>query len=60
MMIPGHAEASGLVRVTNNILTVSKSYLAEAALKEWRFVPGREGDRAVDMWVTVPIRFALK
>ena len=33
---------------------------AEAAVKEWRFVPGREGDRAVDMWVTIPIRFALK
>ena len=30
------------------------------AVKGWLFVPGMKGDQAVEMWVTVPIRFALK
>jgi periplasmic protein TonB len=30
------------------------------AVKGWLFVPGMRGDQTVEMWVTVPIRFALK
>lgn len=30
------------------------------AVKGWLFVPGMKGDQAVEMWVSVPIRFALK
>ena len=29
-------------------------------VRDWLFVPGMKGDQAVEMWVTVPIRFALK
>ena len=29
-------------------------------VKDWSFEPGMKGDRAVEMWVVVPIRFALK
>jgi len=39
------------------------SLLDRAAIrvvKGWLFVPGMKGDQAIDMWVTVPIRFALK
>lgn len=37
--------------------------LDEAALqavKTWRFIPARQGDRPVNAWVDVPIRFNLK
>ena len=30
------------------------------SVKNWVFVPGREGDRAADMWVSVPMRFTLQ
>jgi protein TonB len=30
------------------------------AVKQWRFIPAREGDRAVPAWVIVPIVFTLK
>ncbi len=30
------------------------------AVREWSFYPGKRGDEAVEMWVTVPIRFQLK
>ncbi|MDX1765250.1 MAG: energy transducer TonB [bacterium] len=33
---------------------------ATAAVKGWRFEPGRRGAEAVDMWVRVPIRFVLE
>jgi TonB family protein len=32
---------------------------AVAAVKKWSFVPGREGEKRVDMWVRIPIRFQL-
>ena len=30
------------------------------AVKAWRFSPARRGDRPVEMWVRVPVRFALR
>jgi len=32
---------------------------AMAAVQAWLFQPGKRGDEAIDMWVRVPIRFAL-
>ena len=29
-------------------------------VRDWLFVPGMKGDQAVEMWVTIPIRFALR
>ncbi len=33
---------------------------ASEAVKNWRFVPARRGDSAVDEWVQVPVAFHLK
>ena len=33
---------------------------AVAAVRQWRFVPARRGDAAVDSWVLVPIEFELR
>lgn len=33
---------------------------ASAALAKWCFEPGREGDKAVDVSVVIPVRFALE
>jgi len=33
---------------------------AKAAVKQWRFVPGRRGDEAIESWVSVPIVFSLQ
>ena len=39
------------------------SILDEVALqsvKNWLFTPGKKGDRAIEMWVRVPVRFQLQ
>ncbi len=33
---------------------------AEDAVARWRFEPAREGDRAIDSWVRVPVAFRLE
>lgn len=33
---------------------------AMASVKEWLFEPGMRGDKPVEMWVRIPIRFQLK
>lgn len=33
---------------------------AKAAVKQWRFVPGRRGDEAIESWVSVPVVFSLQ
>lgn len=33
---------------------------AMASVKEWLFEPGMKGDKKIDMWVKVPVRFELK
>jgi protein TonB len=33
---------------------------AQDAVKQWKFVPAKLGEQAVDAWVVVPIRFSLK
>lgn len=32
---------------------------AEITVRNWRFVPGRYGDRPIEMWVRVPVKFML-
>lgn len=32
---------------------------ALAAVRRWSFTPGRRGDEAISMWVTVPVRFVI-
>jgi protein TonB len=33
---------------------------ATAAIKSWLFEPARKGDKKIEMWVKVPVRFQLK
>lgn len=33
---------------------------AAAAVRQWRFVPAREGERPVAAWVLVPIEFSME
>ena len=33
---------------------------ALSAVKNWLFQPGKKGDKVVEMWIGIPIRFALK
>lgn len=33
---------------------------AVAAVKRWSFVPSKQGDKAIDGWVSVPIDFKLQ
>jgi protein TonB len=33
---------------------------AAAAVRKWRFTPGRRGDNPVDAWVLIPISFKLR
>lgn len=33
---------------------------AQAAVKRWSFVPARQGDTAIDGWVSVPVDFKIK
>jgi protein TonB len=33
---------------------------AAAAVRQWRFEPGRRGDDPVDMWVLLPVDFRLR
>jgi protein TonB len=33
---------------------------AQETVKQWKFVPAKRGEQAVDAWVVVPIRFSLK
>jgi protein TonB len=35
-------------------------HAAVATVRRWKFVPAREGERAVEAWVLVPIVFALR
>jgi protein TonB len=30
------------------------------AVKTWRFIPGSKGNRTIDMWVMIPVRFELR
>jgi protein TonB len=32
---------------------------AAEAVENWLFAPGKRGEQTIDMWVRVPIRFAL-
>ena len=52
-------------RVKNLILSESCGYkildnAALEAVKDWLFEPGKEGDKPVEMWVQVPVRFELR
>jgi protein TonB len=32
---------------------------AAEAIKRWRFIPARYGDKAVESWIRIPIEFRL-
>jgi protein TonB len=33
---------------------------ALAAVKQWKFIPAREGEKTVAVWVTIPVKFQLQ
>jgi len=33
---------------------------AEDSVRKWRFVPGKRGEKTVEMWVQVPVKFVLR
>jgi len=33
---------------------------ALAAVKQWKFIPAREGEKTVAVWVTIPVTFQLQ
>lgn len=52
-------------RVDNLMLFESCGYnildnAALEAVRDWTFEPGKEGDKPVEMWVQVPVRFELR
>ena len=46
-------------RVGNRVAAIA-GVPAIDTVKRWRFVPARQGDRAVAAWVLVPITFSLE
>ena len=56
-------DRDGLVKEVKIAQSSGHRILDRAALKsvkKWVFVPGKKGDQTIDMWVSVPIRFALQ
>ena len=50
---------AGEVRVLTSSGSPMFDDAAMAAVRQWRFVPARQGDNAVSAWVQVPIVFKL-
>jgi protein TonB len=58
-----HVAADG--RVTDIVVARSAGHAdmdeaAVAAVRQWRFEPGRRGQEAVGMWVVLPVEFRIK
>src|SRR5262245_15827210 len=58
-----HVAADG--RVTDSVVARSAGHAdmdeaAMAAVRQWRFEPGRRGQEAVAMWVVLPVEFRIK
>ena len=58
-----HVAADG--HVTDVVLTKSAGHAdmdqaAIAAVRQWRFEPGRKGEEPVGMWVVLPVEFRIK
>lgn len=50
----------GQIRLARSSGHTSLDRSARKAVKQWRFHPGKRGDKAIEMWVTIPIRFQLR
>jgi protein TonB len=33
---------------------------ALAAVKQWRFIPAKEGENIISVWVNIPVKFQLQ
>ncbi len=58
-----HVEASGLpskVEIRTSSGSERLDHAALEAVKRWKFVPARQGDKAIPAYVVVPISFNLK
>jgi protein TonB len=58
-----HVAADG--HVTDVVVSRSAGHpdmdqAAAAAVRQWRFEPGRRGDEPVAMWVVLPVEFRIK
>jgi hypothetical protein len=31
-----------------------------AAVKQWRFIPAKEGENIISVWVNIPVKFQLQ
>lgn len=56
-----HAEGYAMHVVVKNSSGYSRLDQAGiAAVKQWRFIPARQGNQAINSWAIVPIKFSLK
>jgi protein TonB len=51
--------------VTDVVVTKSAGHAdmdqaAVAAVRQWRFEPGRRGEEPIGMWVVLPVEFRIK
>jgi protein TonB len=63
VLLDVHVGADGLPRQIVLKASSGSPRLDQAAretVQRWKFVPARQGGRAVDSWLTVPIRFVLQ
>lgn len=57
--VTAHGDASRVeLKTTSGYPRLDQS--AQDAVQHWKFVPAKRGERAVDAWVVVPIKFSLK
>jgi len=52
--------SAGTVRLEKSSGHTLLDEAAIEAVKKWLFSPGKEGDKVVEMWVKIPVRFRLK
>lgn len=58
-----HVDANGTAQQVELYRSSGFPRLDQTALdtvRQWRFVPARQGDQAVPAWVIVPIKFSLR
>jgi protein TonB len=46
------------IEISSNFALLDRAALA--AVRKWRFEPGRQGEERISMWVRVPVTFKLK
>jgi protein TonB len=48
------------VVVTKSAGHADMDHAAVAAVRQWRFEPGRRGEEPIGMWVVLPVEFRIK